>query len=673
MKESKWEAIKDNISEHKIGYIILCFVVIFVLGIIVSVIQVKTFNPNRDIYTVEEFMSMERGLYNNEKQYHYVLKNDLDFEGVDYERKNVGNFLNTFDGGGYTLKNITLSGDYSSIFGGVSGIEIKVRGSSYDYKWIYAEIKNIKIENINILSGNNIGAVVSGIVGEKTRYPKLNNIEILSGTIGNEESVNVGGIVGNAGDITNGITNCINRATIKGFSNVGGIIGSTQWNIFNAFQTGVEKTTIENNINYGNVTAYKSNTDDNSSGNAGGIIGVAKTENNAVYIKNCKNYGNVSTLTNAYAGGIVGNVYFNPANPLTIASINYLFVDDCENNGNIFSQKYSGGIVGSLANNYTDAHFKNLKNTGSVVSGSDYAGGIVGRTLQKVATFINCTNLSDVNYIQGVNYVAGISGSYGRKFEACENTMEIRIGKADATAFVAAYGGGILAFNDDDWPKASGAGQYGASFKDCNNSGDIVALGTNLDRRIDNVGGIAGYAKNMTADNVENSGTIMGHNNIGGILGNGYYNQTSEFKDVINSGDIISLGQTQTPTEADFDENRVVGNVGGLVGKVTIDGMLEYKFINCSNNGDLLFYNNTNHAGGLIGYWVHEISSRTFAQVLQLTDYEFDYEFGYVAGLGSTYYVQIQSIIGFISDTEQFGLVSDINNLYSVTGYEIEE
>ena len=101
----------------------------------------------------------------------------------------------------------------------------------------YAEgaiIKNIILDNVNITTGTNVGAIVANATGETRIY----NCGINSGSVGG--SGNVGGIVGNlhGEEITvDGkkkyigarVINCYSYATITGGTNVGGIVGNNDF------------------------------------------------------------------------------------------------------------------------------------------------------------------------------------------------------------------------------------------------------------------------------------------------------------------------------------------------------------------------------------------------------------------------------------------------------------
>ena len=101
----------------------------------------------------------------------------------------------------------------------------------------YAEgaiIKNIILDNVNITTGTNVGAIVANATGETRIY----NCGINSGSVGG--SGDVGGIVGNlhGEEITvDGkkkyigarVINCYSYANVTGGTNVGGIVGNNDF------------------------------------------------------------------------------------------------------------------------------------------------------------------------------------------------------------------------------------------------------------------------------------------------------------------------------------------------------------------------------------------------------------------------------------------------------------
>lgn len=98
----------------------------------------------------------------------------------------------------------------------------------------------------------------------------------------------VGGVVGYCKDNAT-VINCFNAAYVRGWSNVGGVVGDTHSEYL---------TYIRNCYNYGSVVAQDV---------CGGIVGVL---NNKSRLYNCYNEGTVSTSTSSYSGAIAGSIGF---------------------------------------------------------------------------------------------------------------------------------------------------------------------------------------------------------------------------------------------------------------------------------------------------------------------------------------------------------------------------
>ena len=156
-------------------------------------------------------------------------------------------YKGVFDGQGYTIKRLKITGSTSNHYGlfGVVGS---------------GTVRNLTVEGTVTVTGSTYAYSTYGIAG----------------------------IVGAMNDGTTGtVENCVNKATISGTQNVGGIVGY----ISSGYTAG--KRVIQNCANYGDIS---------STGNdAGGIVG---NVSGAVTIQNCYNHGTISG-GNWRAGGIV--------------------------------------------------------------------------------------------------------------------------------------------------------------------------------------------------------------------------------------------------------------------------------------------------------------------------------------------------------------------------------
>ena len=167
-------------------------------------------------------------------------------------------YLGTFDGKGKTIRNlyINVTSDKTGFFGYAD------RGSIKNITFNKAKVKNDKADT-GILAGNAGSCIIENI---KT----LANCSV-------EGKNYVGGI---AGDANGNISNCENRATVKGIRSLGGIVAAYSGN------------SITSCANYGTVTC--------ANGIVGGMVGTFASGT----IQNSANYGDVTGAS--YAGNLIG-------------------------------------------------------------------------------------------------------------------------------------------------------------------------------------------------------------------------------------------------------------------------------------------------------------------------------------------------------------------------------
>ena len=199
-------------------------------------------------------------------------------------------YQGTFDGNGKTISNlyINATSNYTGFFG---------------YAYV-GSIKNITFDNARV---KNTGGYNFGILVGNAGSCIIENIKTLANCSVEGENY-VGGIAG----VANGnISNCENRATVKGIRYLGGVVaayfgnsitscanygvvtgsGESVGGIAGYFNSG----TIQNSANYGDVTG----TD-----NVGNLIGLAEECN----LNNVLGTGNVTATSAKLAGLLVGNI-----------------------------------------------------------------------------------------------------------------------------------------------------------------------------------------------------------------------------------------------------------------------------------------------------------------------------------------------------------------------------
>jgi hypothetical protein len=305
----------------------------------------------------------------------FHLTADIDLGGMEWipigdDLFNGNCFTGIFDGQGYMIRNLTITGNYS-------------------YAGLFGVIHNAKIRNVGL----------EGTYINTSDFPWGHN---------------AGGICGMA--ISSKISNCFNTGNISARGSAGGIIGSLPGGLTNSVSTiHCTGNIIIHSYNTGNISASQAaggisghghgviisdsyNTGDVSGGHVAG--GICATANNST-INNCYNIGNVlaDSYGGSYAGGICG------------AGTNST-ISNCYNAGNIMASGGSssaGGICGKLSND--SSIISNCYNTGTV-SASDasdtfgYAGGICGDA--GGININNVYNTGGISVFSANPYVGGI-------------------------------------------------------------------------------------------------------------------------------------------------------------------------------------------------------------------------------------------------------------------------
>lgn len=276
-------------------------------------------------------------------------------------------FMGIFNGSGATVKGLK-----TSLFGGIEN----------------AEIKNLKLVDVNITNAKEQGALLLG-------NTKENNIvsQLCVGTI------TIDGI-----EVT---------GSISGSDYVGGIIGGR------ATMNGSDVITIKNCVNRATITGTEK---------VGGIIGYTNSEQGSWVIENCKNYGNITS--EFWAGGISGGT--------TRAA-----VSSCVNEGKIQGAGVTGGIV-ATANSGTTV--TGCTNKGEVIDTVEKAGGIIGSSSSGGNTVSQSANTGNITGVQNVGGIIGGTAAAGDSIDNCYNGGDITATGNDAIA------AGIYGYNNSTSP-----------------------------------------------------------------------------------------------------------------------------------------------------------------------------------------------------------------------------
>ena len=208
-----------------------------------------------------------------------VLTADIDLKNEpwtpigNYTEENQIYYEGTFDGGGYTISGLNVTGNfrYASLFGAVKGGTIKnltVAGNvSHNYHWTGSDchvggIVGVALDAATIENCSNNCSVtggshdyIGGIAGsniENARIIDCYNVGTITGT-----SRGTGGVTG----FNNGtISNCYNVGMVNGSYAVGEIVGNNSGSIENCYYLDGTNLDAVGQSNNGNVTKTESKT-----------------------------------------------------------------------------------------------------------------------------------------------------------------------------------------------------------------------------------------------------------------------------------------------------------------------------------------------------------------------------------------------------------------------------
>lgn len=317
----------------------------------------------------------------------------------------------------------------------------------------YINYAYVNVTMTNCVNNLNISAHYNGTAGHWSGF--VNNFQ--KGALYMENCVNngdisVGGLTiggaivgrtGSAGGITSfKLINCVNNGNITRGTGVAGVTSNHGYGAITGHTASDGVYVVDGCVNTGNMTG--------ATGCIGGIIGFA--EGTATKeIKNCANYGNITSIANAEAGGIIGQLRLNGSidnckNFGAISAANYnggivgraygastYLIKNCVNYGQIGNKttKYAAGILSYSNDNACKVTIQNTTNYGSILS-NQYSGGFVAEN-RNALTITNAKNFGEV---AGVHAVGGFVGQSSNQttttatFTNCLNAGYIHQGPA---------------------------------------------------------------------------------------------------------------------------------------------------------------------------------------------------------------------------------------------------
>ncbi len=595
---------KEELIMRKLLAIMMsvCLIVSGMTGLVFTAAAAGTsWDTAIEIGTADEFAAMAA---NNEGKY-FKLTADIDltkttggytpsvFKGhLDGQNKTVNVAIATTSdyaglftklGGLFTVKNLVITGSVSvqyNIGGGLAGgIDTATVTSG-------SVLKNIT-NKANITGRDKLGGIIGDMSGSwAITASELYNEGSITGAYYQPDCV--GGIFGHMSKVS--LTQAANHGSVTGYTNVGGIIGysaqdnniSKCYNTASVTATGgdaggivgvtVNNPTFTNCYNIGTVTAT----------NAGGIVGMA---NAWVTISHCYDMGNQSIVAANAAGNIgASNCYYVASSETdSISGTTAVTADGLK--GVTLSDAY---FVKENPQNWDYAYPQLTDNPHKVVEPEkgtkenpyallneadviaiaedpDAYYEVMG-PIELTASYQPC---AFSGHLQGNGYTITLAG----KPLFTDLTGAFSVSSLVLAGTVTGTSNPVGALANQ---APHGQVQAGAKLSDITNTASVSSTGGN-------VGGIIGLCQgywNLTVDNLHNTGSVSGKNNVGGLFGN---------TNRVNISNSSNLGDVSTIAVADNDDH-----VGGITGAHVFGGTLE----NCYNSGTIT----GNVAGGLCAY-----------------------------------------------------------------------
>ncbi len=515
---------------------------------------------------------------------HYLLMADIDLSGINFNTAVIGTFSGSFDGNGFAVQNLKITGlnNYIGLFGRIT------RGI----------VKNLAVQDCDI-SGR---IVVGGLAGAGATNSTIANCF----TTGSVRGTNtVGGFIGIAQGT---ILNCYSSGAPSGTSTVGGFIGSCSGTIINCYSVGTPSGTsyvggfaascsgiIINS--FWDKIASGINTSAGGTGRTTEEMMLASTfvgwNDGSWTINDGFDYPRLS-WENAIGSTIETDFpqatyngdgspespfviissddlvsmserapdwdkYFVLANDIDMASRYYLppaqFGGSFDGKGftimnltidqTLIGNYSQLGLFGRLTGSVSNLGLSNVS-----IQGESYIGGVAGYS--SGGTINNCYATGNVS---GKSYVGGLAGySSSGTITNCYAT-----GNVSGTSYVGGLVGRVSGTitNCHATGNVSGTGSYvggligyssSSTITNCYATGNVSGTGSY-------VGGLAGYSSIDVITNCYAMGSIAGSSYVGGLVG------------MNSQGKIIRCYSTGNPTGD--------SNVGGLCGYKSTGGNYE--------------------------------------------------------------------------------------------------
>ena len=370
----------------------------------------------------------------------YELMNNLDFAGQE-DQNPIAYFNAIFDAHGYTLSNISITGeDYVGLFAEI-GPE--------------AKINNFRLLNVKVSGGNDVG----GLVG-------LNEGEITNSCIVNQDDTHkikgqqrVGGLVGN--NIGGIIRNSCATGIVEGMTIVGGLVGSNNSAgvIANSSVVGDISESIAISV-AGGLAGENIGRSTDVGGLAGNNIGSSAVVNSYATGKVKGEFeGSTDEVTSVYAGGLVGQNSAMIGNSYATGSVTGIASMSSTNT------LASGGLVGR---NNVGGIIKNSYAIGNVTTENlseedgDAVGGLIGLITGGEITnsYAIIGNVSGSSEIEVGSLVGSVRrGRVAYSYAKNEDQLEL-VGFDNGGEIIASFTADILSFRSPTGPSSTSTKVY---------------------------------------------------------------------------------------------------------------------------------------------------------------------------------------------------------------------
>ena len=243
-----------------------------------------------------------------------VLQNDIVLSMSS--EFSIPTFAGIFDGGGFTISNVKLTGSGSAV-------------GLFRYVQEGAKVRNLTVNGEVSPSGSQ--DQVGGIVG--VNYGSIENCKFAGNVIGDTAVGGIAGVNAESGEIRR----CESTANVIGNHSAGGITGSNHGILNNCSNSGnvntysTEVTYDLDDITMDNLEQINSTSNVAAHTDTGGIAGISDGK-----IYYCSNSGAIGYQHVGYnTGGIVGRLHQG-------------YLQNCTNTGYVQGRKDVGGIVGQM-------------------------------------------------------------------------------------------------------------------------------------------------------------------------------------------------------------------------------------------------------------------------------------------------------------------------------------